>query len=270
VLKNADATVALIEAGNLQTQPDGSSNLVGTSFAEAYELCPTERFTRQPTCAFCSGVLVAPDIVATAGHCVADESIPPESIRIVFDFRMKNSDTAILSAPADNVYKVVEVLDAQLTLAPDRDWALVRLDRPVVNRQPAKMRASGEIRKDETVYVIGHPCGLPQKYAGGSAILNNDAEHFFSANLDTYGGNSGSPVFNKQSNQVEGLLVRGANDFIPFNYNGRLCFRSEIWPTTGTQGEDVSRVSDFRQSFEASVNKRKKANSSSDTPAKVQ
>src|SRR5262249_24188493 len=132
VVKNADATVALIEASNVQTQADGSANLIGTPFAEAYQLCPTERFTRQPVCAFCSGVLIAPDIVATAGHCLRDQSIPPDNIRVVFGFRMKDPDTAVLSIPAYNVYKVAAVLDSQLTLGPDRDWALVRLDRPVV------------------------------------------------------------------------------------------------------------------------------------------
>jgi len=36
---------------------------------------------------------------------------------------------------------------------------------------------------------------------------------FFDANLDTFGGNSGSPVFDARTNAVVGILVRGADDY---------------------------------------------------------
>ena len=37
--------------------------------------------------------------------------------------------------------------------------------------------------------------------------------YYFTANLDTYRGNSGSPVFNAITHKVEGVLVRGEQDF---------------------------------------------------------
>ncbi len=43
------------------------------------------------------------------------------------------------------------------------------------------------------------------------------------ANLDTYGGNSGSAVFNADG-LVEDILVRGARDYVLDVVNG--CFRS--------------------------------------------
>ena len=58
------------------------------------------------------------------------------------------------------------------------------------------------------------------------------------ANLDTYGGNSGSPVFNAQNNKVEGILVRGETDFVS---NGQ-CNVSLVCPSTGCRGEDVTRA----------------------------
>ena len=64
------------------------------------------------------------------------------------------------------------------------------------------------------------------------------AAPFFVANLDTYGGNSGSPVFNAASYKVEGILVRGENDFVT---NGT-CYVSLVCPTTGCRGEDVTRA----------------------------
>lgn len=36
---------------------------------------------------------------------------------------------------------------------------------------------------------------------------------FFMASLDAFVGNSGSPVFNKETGLVEGILVEGAEDF---------------------------------------------------------
>ena len=101
------------------------------------------------------------------------------------------------------------------------------------------MRTSGKISGRARLFVIGHPCGLPQKYAPGAKVRDNTPAPFFVANLDTYGGNSGSPVFNATSYKVEGILVRGENDFVT---NGT-CYVSLVCPTTGCRGEDVTRAS---------------------------
>jgi hypothetical protein len=100
------------------------------------------------------------------------------------------------------------------------------------------LRTSGKISAAARLFVIGHPCGLPQKYAPGAKVRHNSATPFFVANLDTYGGNSGSPVFNAASYKVEGILVRGENDFVT---NGS-CYVSLVCPTTGCRGEDVTRA----------------------------
>ena len=92
-----------------------------------------ETFASQPLGCFCSGVLVAPDIVATAGHCVKSTA-DLDHIRFVFGFRMVDDDTARTTFPDDDVYRGTKVIGRKLT--PDRtDWALVRLDRPVVGPQ---------------------------------------------------------------------------------------------------------------------------------------
>ena len=64
----------------------------------------------------------------------------------------------------------------------------MRLDRPVKNRKKFNIRKSGKIGDSQGVYVIGHPCGLPIKYAGGAWVRNNDNNAYFIANCDTYGG----------------------------------------------------------------------------------
>ena len=37
----------------------------------------------------------------------------------------------------------------------------------------------------------------------------------FTTNLDSFGGNSGSPIFASPSNLLVGILVEGATDYVP-------------------------------------------------------
>ena len=105
--------------------------------------------------------------------------------------------------------------------------------------------------------MIGHPCGLPQKFADGATVRDNTPKAFFVANLDTYGGNSGSPVFNSSNQAVEGILVRGENDFVT---NGT-CFVSLVCPTTGCRGEDVTRASEWATKVPKTTKQTKKKKS---------
>ena len=53
-----------------------------------------------------------------------------------------------------------------------------------------RIRRTGTIPDNQAVHVIGHPVGLPMKFAAGATVRNNLPTAFFVANLDTYGGNS--------------------------------------------------------------------------------
>lgn len=247
VKKAAAGVVALVKASDLKRQPDGSHSLATSSYQADYQLCGSEPFVNQPLGCFCSGFLVAPDVVATAGHCVKSAS-DLAGIRFVFGFRMTDSQTARTTFPATDVYAGASVIGRQLA-ADGTDWALVRLDRPVTGRAPVPLRTSGKIPGTARLFVIGHPCGLPQKYAPSAQVRDNSPAPYFVANLDTYGGNSGSPVFNATSYKVEGILVRGENDFVT---NGT-CYVSLVCPTTGCRGEDVTRATVWAAKLPKSV-----------------
>ena len=60
----------------------------------------------------------------------------------------------------------------------------------------ARIRTDEKISDNAKVHVIGHPCGLPLKLGDNSIITDNNEHSYFVANLDTFGGNAGSPVFN--------------------------------------------------------------------------
>jgi V8-like Glu-specific endopeptidase len=90
------------------------------------------------------------------------------------------------------------------------DWALIRLDRPVVGHHIAPIRQAGTIRKEHPVHAIGFPLGLPLKFAPGHVQSTTDVSLFTS--IPSYPGNSGSPIFNSTTHEVEGIIfgVRAA------------------------------------------------------------
>ena len=239
IKKVADAVAALVKATSLTSNANGGWTLATTSYKDEYQLCSSEAFASQPLGCFCSGFLVGADVIATAGHCVKSPD-DLAGMRFVFGFRMLNATTATTAFGADDVYEGKEIIARKLT-QDQTDWALVRLTRKVVGRAPLPYRTTGQVGANQKLFVIGHPCGLPQKYAPGAVVRDNTPTSFFVANLDTYGGNSGSPVFNNTNRKVEGILVRGENDFV----NNGSCFVSLVCPTTGCRGEDVTRASEW-------------------------
>ena len=70
----------------------GVATLATHSYADAYNLCKEEPFFEQEVGAFCSGSLVGPDVIMTAGHCVpsAEECA---NIKFVFGFAVKEKAT---------------------------------------------------------------------------------------------------------------------------------------------------------------------------------
>jgi Trypsin-like peptidase domain len=235
---DADCVVALLNDSSLKENSDGTSTISTENFGTSQNLCAKEPFRNQPVGAFCSGFLVAPDVIATAGHCADENDVT--TVRFVFGFRMADATTAQVKISNDEIYKGVSIIGRQLT--PNAaDWALVKLDRPVKNHKIIPVRKTGKINDKQAVHVIGHPSGLPLKYADGAAVRKNTSAAFFVANLDTYGGNSGSPVFNSETHQVEGILVRGENDFV----SAGNCQVSLVCPDTGCRGEDCTRTTEF-------------------------
>lgn len=237
VRRNADSVVALFKNTDITDNGDGTSTLNVSRFGDEYRLCGSEPFRNQPIGAFCTGFLVGHDLIATAGHCINASNVT--TVRFVFGFRMTNSTTAETIIPNSEIYSGAQIVGHHLDQSAS-DWAVVRLNRTVDNHQPLEIRRTGRISDNQNVYVIGHPCGLPVKFAPGANVRDNEPLAFFTANLDTYGGNSGSPVFNS-NHTVEGILVRGDNDFVQ---NGN-CNVSLVCPTSGCRGEDCTRTTEF-------------------------
>lgn len=249
----ADAVVSLFQKSRVIRLSDGqNSKIVRKDYGTEFNLCTTgsqtEPFLTQPCSAYCSGVLVGPDLVATAGHCIHTPEKPApvlSDIYFVFGYRMRDPDTAELVIRNDEIYTGVEIVK-QVYSSSGQDFALIRLDRQVSTHRPVPIRRSAKISDHEDVYVIGHPCGLPAKFADGAVVRDNTNPNFFVANLDTYAGNSGSPVFNRTTNELEGILVRGEKDFVKRDPSITTSCRISLrCPNTGCRGEDCTRITLF-------------------------
>jgi hypothetical protein len=236
-------TVCLIKRKNLKKRNDGSYELKGRLFHEAQYLCTAERFYTQPVGGFCSGFVVDQNRIATAGHCVeSDKDL--EEFYIVLNFLQDGYKTTKTIFSADEVFTPVKLEDRKQDPETLEDYAIVKLDRPVSAKHIATIRET-KITDKEAVFVIGHPCGLPVKYADGAKVINNQNNYYFIADLDTYGGNSGSPVYDTAHNVV-GILVRGERDFV-FDTD-QTCYFSHVCETVGVpgcSGETISRSSQF-------------------------
>lgn len=237
----AESTVALISKSNLSRQANGSYKLISSSFGKAMGLCKDEPYFEQPSAANCSGSLVGEDLVATAGHCISEMDC--KDYNFVFGYKMSSSAAAPDVMRESDVYSCKEIVSRELTR--QQDYALVRLDRPVVNRRPLTVATSAVQPQDE-IYVVGHPSGLPTKVADGAKVRSLD-QGFFIADLDTYGGNSGSAVFSARTHEIVGILVRGAQDFRYDSVNK--CTRSNVCHQDGCRGEDVTDISFISQAL---------------------
>jgi len=242
LLKSAGSTAALFERSRVQAGGAGQrALLVLRPYGKEFNLCRREPFFEQGTGAFCTGALVAPDVVLTAGHCVR-ELYDCRQTAFVFGFALGAAGQAADSVPMEDVYYCRELLDRE-EQKPGADWALVRLDRPVAGRAPLAVSRT-EPAAGAPLFVIGHPSGLPTKVAGGANVRDASPPGYFVANLDTYGGNSGSPVFNGETGLIAGVLVRGEKDYA-FDEDEN-CRVSNICADDGCRGEDVTRISSVR------------------------
>ncbi|MEM7235079.1 MAG: trypsin-like peptidase domain-containing protein [Planctomycetota bacterium] len=240
LLKAYDSTVVFISRENLQRLDDDTFRLVGPIYGEEQMLCRDEPYWSQPSPGWCSGFLVAPDIVATAGHCVNDSGECRDSV-MVFGFRMLDKNTPQIDIPASQVYFCQGIVGRDLSDT-GPDWALIKLDREVPDHEPLPIRREGQIRTGQDVVMIGHPAGLPSKITPGAQVRARSAPSYFVATLDAYAGNSGSAVFNADTMVVEGVLSRG--EFPEFVERGA-CYVSRVCAMNACLGEEVTRSTVF-------------------------
>jgi hypothetical protein len=244
IKKNVDSIAAIFLEENLLEKEKGFSTLKVKNYGKTFNLCDREPFHNQPIAAgrLCTGFLVKGDVIATAGHC-ADENNVTE-LRIVFGFKMLGLSTPVTWIPHENIYKGVKIIHRVCDpKGKGPDWELIKLDCKVEGHPVVKL--SGKpIYLDQPVYILGHPCGLPLKYSSGAQVRCITGA-CFAADLNVYSGNSGSPVFDSNTHEVIGIVVRG--DTQDFRWTGK-GWLSVIYPNPVIRSQEpqCTRVSEFR------------------------
>ncbi|MEE9398029.1 MAG: serine protease [Methylococcales bacterium] len=217
VREAARSTAALISAAHLEKQ--GNDYVINKNLTlQDAGWCASEPFASQPIMANCTAFLVDKNILVTAGHCLrpgAGQIVSLQDLYVVFGFQMNSKNQAQTRFPASDVYRMKKELEVKKNQS--EDWAVVELDRPVVGRSIFDFEAD-EIVEGTGLTIFGYPNGLPLKIADGGMVKRNDYnKNIFATDLDSYQGNSGSPVLNAEALKqgrfvVEGILVSGSVD----------------------------------------------------------
>jgi hypothetical protein len=234
----ADATVVLVEKSSLRHGQQGKVYGSAKTWQKEENLCPNERFADQPSFGYCSGSLIGPDLVLTAGHCILTQK-SCEKTAFIFDFKMPAADN--LAFDSDNVYGCKKII--YRSNANSADFAVVQIDRVAKDRAPVTL-TSAPIKAQDSVFMIGYPMGIPLKLADDSHVRESRS-HTFMTDLDAFGGNSGSAVFSSQTHELLGILVSGEDD--TFYDEKAHCKRVLRCSTTGCRGETVMKISVLRE-----------------------
>lgn len=214
-------------------------NLLASTLQFTNGLCPGEPFADQPAAGYCSGFLVAPDLIATAGHCIRTQE-DCDSLSIAFDFAYETPTSIPTHMLRSNVYQCASIVGQNFNPFEGNrlDFAIIKLDRPVTDRSPMPLRRSGQIGLNEGITLMGYPNGIPLKIASGATTRAVSNEIFFVANPDSFAVNSGSAVVNTASGEVEGILVRGERDFVQQGS----CVALKRCAPDECRGEDVTKI----------------------------
>jgi hypothetical protein len=193
-----------------------------------YPLCEWERYYGQPRLPSptCTAFLIGADLVATAGHCV-EESADPQTLplscnelAVVFGFVVDEDGAVQQTLPEDDLYLCAEIVGRRRIQQLDQieDWAVLRLDRPVVGRSALTLRRSGEVTEGTEVFMVGHGMRLPLKISKAGWVLQTWDDEFYS-NFESYPANSGSPVLNFNTGVVEGIHYANNRPHFTLAYN---------------------------------------------------
>ncbi len=239
-LKLADSTVVLVKTGDISPASSGEMKIKADSFEETMNVCKQEKYSDQPSGGFCSGSLIGKNLMLTAGHCITSMS-DCQSTKFVFGYGVTKKGKYPSRVPADDVVGCKNII-YRIQDGSGADFALIELDRNITNHEPlklAKRTINNELNKGEQLLMIGHPAGIPTKVDDGAKVRDTSARGYLVANTDSYGGNSGSAVFNLKTGEIEGVLVRGETDYL---YQDG-CYVSNVCKEEGCRGEDITKIS---------------------------
>ncbi len=175
------------------------------TLGEKQNLCRGERFADEPVLGFCSSYLVAPDLVATAGHCF--KSTLCEEMAFVFDFYQGGASGDVSAIPKSSVFHCKELVARQYDGA--LDYAVVRLDRPVTNRTPFPLQGPPPA-VGARVALLGFPSGILGKVDLAGKVVRVEGNRIRTS-VDSFPGHSGGVMIDMTTGRAFGVHVEGSS-----------------------------------------------------------
>lgn len=205
-------------------------------------LCPGERFSAEPAPGYCTAFRIGENILGTAGHCIQHQA-DCDSFSFVFGFRYNyQNDSPRMDIQKKNIFECKSIKARKLDKKSGEDWAIIEVDKTIPAEIPTvELATEVPPAAGANVTAIGYPSGLPVKIAK-NGIVRKSNDYYFVATTDTFGGNSGSPVFDTDAIEkkgkllVRGVLVRGENDYDIING----CRKTKICKKHECSGEDIT------------------------------
>jgi len=133
----------------------------------------------------------------------------------------------------DDTKKDVAILQLDTKKLPDGNSTFVDLNQAVVR--------DSQIKVGSHIYTMGFPFGFSlqdlesskgvQLLANGGSITQEPTEYSFGFNAPSYGGASGSPIFNAKG-QLVGILNAGMKTSQGFNFGIKAVYAKELFDKT--------------------------------------
>ena len=175
-------------------------------------------FLLQPSIMSGTAFLVGKDLVLTAGHVIEDRDVRNDSIGLSFIFGFKYDKYHNIDSNSFlnfNIYEGKQIL--YKVNDESGDWAIIKLNREVSEYQEiAPIHFDFEYSNGYNISGIGHPMGLPMKYTN-DAIITRIGKNFIDTSLDTFWGNSGSPILAIKEGKfgVIGIMSSTSGRYVP-------------------------------------------------------